>query len=137
MKQHRNTRQKQMILDMSKAHHDHPSADRIYMEIRAVDKRISRGTVYRNLNRMVEAGELCRVRVPSADRFDSRPDRHYHLFCTECGAVCDAPLPYRAESDRAVAAETGFLIERHRTVYEGLCPDCRKNGRQSGDGTAI
>ena len=48
--QYRNTRQRKIVLEAVQEHHDHPSADQIYLEIRAKDPRISRGTVYRNLN---------------------------------------------------------------------------------------
>lgn len=47
--QYRNTRQRKIVLEAVQEHHDHPSADQIYLEIRAKDPRISRGTVYRNL----------------------------------------------------------------------------------------
>ena len=47
-------------------------------------------------------------------------------LCTGCGAVMDVPMPYRAELDREVASATGYEITRHRTVFEGLCPDCTK-----------
>ena len=127
MKQQRNTRQRRMVLDAVRSRRDHPSADEIYLDIREKDDRISRGTVYRNLNVLAEAGEILHVKVPSADRYDLRADRHYHMFCTGCGAVYDAPLDYCEEYDRRVGEETGFNIERHRMIFEGLCPQCRKS----------
>lgn len=130
MKQQRNTRQRQLVLDVVRAHDDHPSADQIYVEVRALDEHISRGTVYRNLNLLAASGELLHVKVPSADRFDYRLDFHYHLMCVGCGAVCDAPLPYQSELDQHLTADTGYLVERHRTVFEGLCPVCRKQAAQ-------
>ena len=61
MKQQRNTRQRQLVLDAVRARCDHPSADQIYLDVRAVDDRISRGTVYRNLKVLVEAGRSSRL----------------------------------------------------------------------------
>ena len=94
MKQSRMTRQKQMILDIALAHHDHPTADQIYAEVREADGRISRGTVYRNLEQLSAAGILLHVKLPGADRFDCRLDRHYHLICRSCGTVLDAPADF-------------------------------------------
>ena len=54
--QYRNTRQRKIVLEAVQEHHDHPSADQIYLEIRTKDPRISRGTVYRNLNILSEEG---------------------------------------------------------------------------------
>ena len=126
MRQQRNSRQRQMILDAVQTRCDHPTADQIYLDVSGKDDRISRGTVYRNLGILSEDGVITNVKVPAADRFDSRRDLHYHLFCTGCGRVFDAPLSYRAEFDTQVAAETGFQISRHRIIFEGLCPECGK-----------
>lgn len=125
MKQQRNTKQRQLILDVVRASCDHPSADQIYLNARAIDDKISRGTVYRNLNLLVQNGELLHVKVSGADRFDYRLDFHHHILCTECSTVCDVPLYYHGELDQEVATKTGYAIERHRTVFEGVCPDCQ------------
>lgn len=126
MKQQRNSKQRQLILDAVRERHDHPSADQIYLDVRAKDERISRGTVYRNLGILSDDGEIANVKVPAADRYDSRADRHYHLFCTGCGRVFDAPMCYHEEYDAQIAEHTGFRIRRHRLVFEGLCPECSK-----------
>ena len=126
MKKQRNSRQRQLIVDTVMEHCDHPTADDIYLEVRAKDEKISRGTVYRNLGLLSEDGQITNVKVPAADRYDSRADRHYHLFCTGCGRVFDAPLSYHEEYDVLVAQDTGFQISRHRMIFEGLCPDCAK-----------
>lgn len=126
MKQQRNTKQRQLVLDAVRARRDHPSADQIYLDVRALDERISRGTVYRNLNILVRRGEVLQVKLPHTDRFDGQLDKHYHLICTECGAVCDVPLPYNGELDQEAAEKTAYTIERHRMVFEGLCPNCQE-----------
>ncbi len=129
MKQLRKTKQKQLILGVVQNRCDHPTADTIYLEVRALDEKISRGTVYRNLEQFADEGIILRVKVPGADRYDSRTDYHYHILCRKCGGVCDAPIAYRNEIDNAVSEESGFLIERHRTVFEGLCPSCRQESQ--------
>ena len=125
MKQTRNTKQRRLVLDAVRSRTDHPSADEIYLDVREKDDKISRGTVYRNLSILVESGDIAHVKVPSADRYDLRCDRHYHLFCTECGAVCDAHIPYKEEYDIIAGEESGFHIERHRMIFEGVCSKCR------------
>ena len=118
--QYRNTRQRKIVLEAVQEHHDHPSADQIYLEIRAKDPRISRGTVYRNLNILSEEGQITHVKVPGAD----------HLICTGCGAVGDAPFSYDPTPDKTIAAESGYRITRHRMIFEGVCPACQKAGHE-------
>ncbi|MDD3362314.1 MAG: transcriptional repressor [Hespellia sp.] len=125
MKQHRNTKQRQLVLEAVRSRKDHPTADQIYQDLKMIDDKISRATVYRNLNYLAEAGEILHVKVPSADRYDWRLDFHYHLFCTGCEAVSDLPLVYNQKLDQEVTEKTSYVIERHRTVFEGICPACQ------------
>jgi Fe2+ or Zn2+ uptake regulation protein len=131
MRRQRNTRQRKSVLDIIQTRRDHLSAEQIYRSAREVDPNISRGTVYRNLNLLVKNGEIRHVRLPGVDRFDWRQERHYHLLCTGCGKVCDVPMPYHAGLDRDIAEKTGYQVELHRTVFEGLCPDCCETERAS------
>ncbi len=103
--QRRNTRQRQLVLDAVRSRNDHPTADDIYLAVRELDERISRGTVYRNLNLLEETGAICSVKAPGGSRFDWKTDGHAHVVCTECGCIADAALPY----DRAALEETGAI----------------------------
>lgn len=124
MKNLRNSKQRQIILDAVRARCDHPTADQIYLDVRSKDEHISRGTVYRNLGILAETHEIVNLKVRAADRYDSRVDYHYHLICMGCGKILDAPLPYQLTFDTEVAQATHFQIERHRLLFEGFCPDC-------------
>lgn len=131
MKQQRNTKQRKLVLDAVRARCDHPNAEQIYQDVRAIEPKISRGTVYRNLSILIQNGEVLHVKVPKAERFEGhRLDPHYHLLCTGCGAVADVPLTYYPDFDKEVSARTGYVIERHRTLFEGLCPDCQKKAQE-------
>lgn len=125
MKQQRNTKQRQRILNAVKSRRDHPTADQIYQDIRIRDPKISRGTVYRNLNLLAERGEILQIKIPGADRFDLRRELHHHILCLECGGLFDAALPYSRDLDEAAAEKSGFQIHRHHTLFEGVCPHCQ------------
>lgn len=130
MMKHRNSKQRKIILDAVKARCDHPTADQIYLDVRAKNDRISRGTVYRNLGILSENCEITNVKIPSADRYDARIDRHYHIVCQKCGKVFDAPMIYHEDYDKQIERETGFLIDRHSLIFEGLCLDCQNDNEQ-------
>ena len=57
MKNLRNSKQRQIVLDAVRARCDHPSADQIYLDVRTTDAKISRGTVYRNLGILSDTEE--------------------------------------------------------------------------------
>ena len=68
--QRRNTRQRKLVLDAVRQSYNHPTADEIYNVVRAQDDKISRGTVYRNLNLLADAGEILSIKTPGGSRFD-------------------------------------------------------------------
>lgn len=121
----RNTRQRQLILNVVRSRCDHPTAEDIYLAVQQVDNRISRGTVYRNLNLLADSGTIATVKAPGAMRFDWRCDGHSHVVCPRCGAVADTSLPYDAALDMQASDDTGFAITMHSMVFEGICPECR------------
>ena len=124
-KQQRETKQRRLILEIVKKHLDHPDANDIYMDVCRVDKRISKATVYRNLRLLAKNGEISDVILPGADRFDSTVKKHYHVICSVCGKVMDAPIEYDEENDSIVEAKTGFKINVHHALFEGICPECQ------------
>ena len=82
----RNTIQRQLVIAAVRFLADHPTADEVYERITMEYPDISKGTVYRNLNSLVESGLLNKVSVPSgADRFDHMLTKHYHIKCSHCG----------------------------------------------------
>lgn len=121
----RNTRQRQLVLDAVRARCDHPTAEDVYLDVRKTDDRVSRGTVYRNLNLLADAGLITAIKTPGAARFDRRCDGHGHIVCRSCGAIADVPLPYSNDLDEKAARSTGFSVEGHSVDFEGLCPNCR------------
>lgn len=122
----RNTKQRQTVLDTVMEHCDHPTAEEIYLDVRKKDSKISKGTVYRNLNILSENGDVNQVKVQGADRFDKTTCNHYHIICTKCKKVFDAPIEYAEQNDSIVEDKTGFIITKHQTMFEGICPKCQK-----------
>lgn len=125
--QTRNTLQKDIILRVVNRLHNHPTADMIYEEVIRDFPRISKATVYRNLNQMAQQGLILRIQIPnSADRYDFNTKSHYHLKCTGCGQVYDVDLPYMKQLNELNLSEQGFTIEDHNIIFEGKCPLCNK-----------
>lgn len=125
MKQTRNTIQKRLIMSIMENNFDHPTADDIYEKARKQDSKISRGTVYRNLNALDESGEICRVNTPiGADFYDCNTSGHYHFLCRACNRAFDAEIPYNETLDNEKLGTNGFVTEWHQLVLVGRCKEC-------------
>lgn len=121
------SKQRELVLDaMRRTQGQHPTADALYTAIREQNPSVSLATVYRNLNQLVEAGQIARVSIAgAADRFDPVADGHSHLLCRDCGAVVDIPCSALPDLSAPVQAVTGCRVEGFGMVFYGLCPSCR------------
>ena len=134
--QRRNTKQRTLILDIVRAHGDHPTAEDIYRDVHERNPKVSRGTVYRNLNLLEETGDIISIEVPGGNRFDRRCDPHAHVICCSCGAVCDAMVEHDHTVDGMAERQTGYIITRHETLFYGICPSCQEKKVQNEDAQA-
>ena len=85
------TAQKMAVLRaLEEAGPTHPTAETVFVLAKRHLPSIALGTVYRNLSKMAEAGEITKIPVPDApDRFDAELSNHMHILCVGCGKIYD------------------------------------------------
>ena len=120
--QKRNTIQRQLVISAVRSLSNHPTAEEVYNRIVLDYPDISKGTVYRNLNSLVDSGLLHRVSVPSsADRYDHMLTKHYHVQCVKCHRFMNVDdLDYFQDLDDKI-----YRMENHNIVFQGVCPECQ------------
>lgn len=122
------TPQRRIILEEMKKVRTHPCADEIYEVVRKRLPRISLGTIYRNLEIMSNIGKIQKLEYGGTmKRFDGVTENHYHIRCTRCGRIDDAPIPLLKRIEKKLDAQTDYVITGHRIDFLGICPDCRKS----------
>jgi Fe2+ or Zn2+ uptake regulation protein len=128
----RKTRQKKTILEVLRSTKTHPTADWIYDEARKTIPNISKGTVYRNLKNLTQAGIIAELKIDgNASRYDGTSINHYHFKCEKCSGVFDLDIPVATELDEKVSLKTGFMVRGHNVEFFGLCPSCRNSKLRS------
>ena len=125
MKTLKYSRQRESIKANLMSRHDHPTADALYASIREKFPNISLGTVYRNLNLLVETGEILKLTCGNGpDHYDGNVTPHYHFVCRSCGAVTDLPMEPLADIDQKAQSCTADQIEDHTVFFFGRCANC-------------
>lgn len=115
----KNTKQKEAILEAVANMRNHPTAEEIYSSLKGDNKKLSLGTVYRNLNAFAGCGRVNKISVPNdCDRFDFRLDRHEHMQCSKCSRIFDV------EADIEVNNKSDTRITGYKIMFYGLCNDC-------------
>ena len=125
MKPLKYSRQREAIKDFLLSRTDHPTADVVYENVRKEFPNISLGTVYRNLNLLVELHQAIKITTKDgSDRFDARTSTHYHFSCTKCGSVEDLPMAPFMEIEKEAAKHSNALIQNHEICFFGVCHNC-------------
>jgi Fur family peroxide stress response transcriptional regulator len=123
------TIQRRVILECVLQRHDHPTADQIHEEVRASVPEISRTTVYRTLESLVQLGAIRRAHhLGPASRFDANTGHHHHLVCMRCNSVTDIEDPRLADLPVPEQLCGNFRVMDYSVHYAGLCAACQKEG---------
>ncbi len=108
---------------------DHPSADQVYESVKDRLAGLSRTTVYRVLDTLVELGVIRRLHHPGTSvRFDGKIHRHHHLICRKCGGVLDFEASSLDGLRVPPGVREGFTIEDYSVHFTGLCRNCLRRG---------
>jgi Fur family ferric uptake transcriptional regulator len=105
----------------------HISADALVDLIRREDARISRATIYRTLQWMVDAGMARRVDFGDGRfRFEHayRHPRHFHLICKTCQQSIEFLSSDIETTIEDIAAVRGFTPEQSVVQVYGRCKSC-------------
>jgi Fur family peroxide stress response transcriptional regulator len=123
----RETKQRKAILGFLRSTRSHPTADQIYETIRKNVPNISKGTVYRNLQVLIDNGIVSVLDIRGTlSRYEIKQETHYHFRCEACGRVYDLDEPVDPGLDDRISKRTGFLVSGHQTEFRGRCADCRR-----------
>ena len=123
----RNTIQNSLVYEAVNKLQSHATADKIYDMIVQEHPTISRGTVYRNLNRLAEMGKIRKMEIPGGpDRFDHRCHDHCHVKCERCGRVFDVDMEYITGLEKNITDTHGFAFTGYDILFRGICPECQQ-----------
>jgi Fe2+ or Zn2+ uptake regulation protein len=120
------TRQRAELLACLRRCDSHPTAAELHAALRSGFPRLSLGTVYRNLDVLVQEGEIEAVPCESGTlRYDGNPTPHHHFTCQACGQIQDISLPAPRALGRQLRERYALEAHRIRIDFIGLCTQCR------------
>lgn len=125
------------ILNVFLRQEGHLSADDLVDLIRREDQRISRATIYRTLQWMVDAGIARKVDFGEGRfRFEHsyRHPRHFHLICKTCNRSFEFLSSDIEAIIEEIAAARGFTQRQSVLQIYGTCEECRTGRAPAADG---
>ncbi len=123
------TKYAKKILEIVSSSHNHMTAEQIFEALRQTYPAVVLATVYNNLNRLWEEGQVRKISVEGMpDRYD-RIQRHDHLVCKRCGRLLDVDM---GDLTAQLESKIGFPILSYDLKLLYLCEECRKKSQQKG-----
>ena len=126
----RNTIQKDLVRNAIYEMKRHVTANEVYEFIKESYPTIGKGTVYRNLDILVEEGALRKVEVSEGpNRFDFTLKNHYHVRCVKCGEVSDVDMDEIPDLMKKIHDTHGIEFLDYDISFKGIFPKCRKEAK--------
>jgi len=118
------TPQRHLIYELLAEKPSHLTVEAVHEAVRAAMPTVSLRTVYQALHDLEVMDEIRLVQVGNGPlRVDTRPERHSHLLCANCGQLHDVDVDL---SGLVLPAEQrrGFAVDGAEVIFSGRCPAC-------------
>jgi len=126
----RRSRQRDEMLAWLRSTDSHPTASQILEALAPRSPGISLATVYRNLELLVDAGQVREVACERGPhRYDGNAEPHHHFSCDACGRIVDLGLPTPRGLTARLEREHGLRAERVSITFHGRCAACQPRVR--------
>jgi Fur family peroxide stress response transcriptional regulator len=123
------THQRQVLYEVMRGMHGHPSPEEAYARVKKRIPAISLATVYKNIHLFVESGIFREVSVHHGSlRVEMNSTPHHHLVCSECRTIADIDEEHLGLTPHRGKLPGGFLVQRFSVDVVGLCPACQAKG---------
>jgi len=124
------TIQRRLIVEQVFSHHDHFDVEELLDHLKDLISRrkVSRPTVYRTLNELIEAGMLRKMTLHGRNVYEHEYGypSHDHLHCQICNRLIEFHSKDLERIREAVGREYDFEVVEHRMFISGVCAECRR-----------
>lgn len=125
-KQIKITPQRLIVLKYLDKHCIHPTADKIYSDLKKNNPSLSKTTVYNALETLSKHGIIQSLTISGSElRYDIDHGMHHHFYCRRCGNIVDIELKC---PNIEKMKQFGHKVEEVHGYIKGICKNCLKKG---------
>ena len=122
------TPQRVAVLEEITHGHGHRECEDIYLALKRNGKHISRATVYRTLDILVQNKFVRKLNFGDGRaRYESKINslHHDHLICVKCRKIIEFVDDDIEELQEKIAYKFQFYLQRHIHQLFGICKECQ------------
>lgn len=110
--------------------HEHPTAQKVYGEVKKDHPTVSLATIYTTIKVLKEMGMIQELNHPQSEtRLDPNMEPHLHLICSRCERISDWMDPEMEDFIARVSCEADFVVTGLRFDLKGICSSCKDGGK--------
>lgn len=129
----RSTPQRLTILQAVFSSKNYFTVDDLCRRVMAIDKTISRATVYRSVDLFLKADFIRIIDYGKAEKvYDanfSKQSSANHLICMDCGRIVEFEDSEIEQRSGKIASEHNLIVDQMSQKIECFCSSLRKEGR--------
>jgi Fur family transcriptional regulator, peroxide stress response regulator len=113
--------------------HEHPTAQKAYLEVKKIHPTVSLATIYTTFKILKQTGLILELNLPRGQtRFDPNTELHGHLICIKCGSIDDWTDPIMPKLVAKVCDDANFAVIGSSLDLRGICKRCDKKAKDAG-----
>ncbi|SHH19664.1 Fur family transcriptional regulator [Thermosipho atlanticus] len=132
-KKYRMTPQRELVLKVFMDNEDeHLGAEDVYRILFSNKHSVSKATVYRTIELLVEFGFLRKLDFGEGIyRYElaKKNKQHHHFICKNCGKIYEIEEKHLKTLKRELKNQ-GFVFENFDFKIYGICPNCNKKTKK-------
>ena len=106
----------------------HRESEDVYMAIKTRKTYVSRATVYRALDILVQHGFARKLNLGDGRaRYETKIDspHHDHMICNNCGEIIEFVNHEIENIQEEIAKHNQFILQQHIHQLFGICKECQ------------
>tara|TARA_Y100001968_G_C18880592_1_gene491558 strand:+ start:23 stop:454 length:432 start_codon:yes stop_codon:yes gene_type:complete len=122
------TPQRLAVLKEVSSDNSHRESEEIYMAMKKKKWNVSRATIYRTLDILVENNFVRKLNLGDGRaRYESKTskDHHDHLICESCNKIIEFVDQEIEDIQDEIAKDHKFILNRHIHQLFGICFECQ------------
>ena len=122
------TPQRMAVLEEIMKDKGHRESEDIYMAIKTRKTHVSRATVYRTLDILVQQGFARKLNLGDGRaRYETKIDspHHDHMICNNCGKIIEFVNHEIEEIQEEITKHHQFKLQQHIHQLFGICKECQ------------
>jgi Fe2+ or Zn2+ uptake regulation protein len=121
------TNQRLVILEHLQETDQHPTVEKIYRDVKTKLPKLSKATVYRNLNDLEKEGVVSKLIVGKQSRWEAGGEPHHHFICNNCKRIIEVKLADIWQLKERIESKYNVEVDEYQLIAKGKCDFCERH----------